>query len=229
MVKLDHIAKEYVHAGATVIALRDVCLEVAPGEFSALMGPSGCGKSTVLNLIAGLDQPTSGSIWLDGQPTGRLSDADWTRLRREFLGMVFQAFHLLPGLSAWDNVALPLLLDGHGGGSLDARVGESLEAVGMRHRERHRPAELSGGEQQRVAVARALVHRPQLVLADEPTGNLDSRQGADIIALLRSLPLRFGTAVLLATHSAEAARHADSIHQLKDGLLREASQGRGHR
>lgn len=224
MLKLDHIDKNYPHDGATVAALHDVCLEMAPGEFSALMGPSGCGKSTLLNLIAGLDHPTAGRIWLDGQATDRLSDAEWTRLRRECLGMVFQAFHLLPGLSAWDNVALPLLLDGQGGPGLGDRVAEALEAVGMRHRERHRPAELSGGEQQRIAIARALVHRPKLVLADEPTGNLDSQQGADIIALLRSLPRRSGTAVLLATHSPDAARHADSIHMLRDGRLQGACQ-----
>jgi putative ABC transport system ATP-binding protein len=219
VIKLEHIAKEYSHAGARVVALRDVCLEVAPAEFSALMGPSGCGKSTLLSLIAGLDHPSSGSIWLDGQPTGRFSDSDWTRLRRDFLGMVFQAFHLLPGLSARDNVALPLVLDGRGRQNLDDRVADALDAVGMRHRETHRPAELSGGEQQRVAIARALVHQPKLVLADEPTGNLDSRQGAEIIALLRTLPQRFGTAVLLATHSEEAARQADSRHFLHDGLL----------
>jgi len=221
VLKLDHIGKDYPHDGATVTALRDVCLEVAHGEFSALMGPSGCGKSTLLNLIAGLDHPTAGTIWLEGQATDRLSDAQWTRLRREYLGLVFQAFHLLPGLSAWENVALPLLLDGQGGPGLNERVAEALDAVGMRHRERHRPAELSGGEQQRVAIARALVGRPKLVLADEPTGNLDSQQGADIIALLRTLPRRSGAAVLLATHSPEAARQADSIHMLRDGRLQE--------
>ncbi len=219
MVKLDHIYKEYQRGRAVVHALRDICLDVSKGEFCALMGPSGCGKSTLLNLIAGLDAPTAGTIFLNGRSTQGFSDADWTRLRREFIGMVFQSFHLLPGLTAGDNVALPLLLGHRTGSTVRARVAECLEAVGMSHREAHRPNELSGGEQQRVAIARALVHRPHLILADEPTGNLDSKNGAEIIALLRSLPQRFGQTVLLATHSQEAAQQADRVHRMKDGRL----------
>lgn len=219
MVKLDHIYKEYQRGRAVVPALRDICLDVSKGEFCALMGPSGCGKSTLLNLIAGLDAPTAGTIFLDGRSTQDFSDGDWTRLRRAFIGMVFQSFHLLPGLTAGDNVALPLLLSGGAGRAVRARVAECLEAVDMSHRETHRPSELSGGEQQRVAIARALVHRPSLILADEPTGNLDSRNGAEIIALLRSLPQRFGQTVLLATHSQEAAQQADRVHRMRDGRI----------
>ncbi|MFM8551717.1 MAG: ABC transporter ATP-binding protein [Nitrospiraceae bacterium] len=216
MVTLDHISKQYAQGRAIVTALRDVSLAVGQGEFCALMGPSGCGKSTLLNLIAGLDRPTGGTLAIDGRSTADFSDQDWTRLRRDTIGLVFQAFHLLPGLSAAENVALPLLLSGRPVGQ---RVAECLDAVGLRGRERHRPGELSGGEQQRVAIARALVHQPKLLLADEPTGNLDSQQGAEIIALLRSLPQRFGTTVIVATHSREAAQQADRVHGLRDGQL----------
>lgn len=219
VVKLDHIYKQYAQGRTIVTALHDVCLDVGPGEFCALMGPSGCGKSTLLNLIGGVDHQTAGTVALDGRSTAAFSDADWTTLRRECIGLVFQAFHLLPGLSAAENVALPLLLSGHGGGRAGRRVAECLDAVGMREREHHRPGELSGGEQQRVAIARALVHQPKLLLADEPTGNLDSRQGAEIIALLRSLPERFGATVIVATHSREAAQQADTVHGLRDGRL----------
>jgi len=219
VVTLDHIHKHYTQGRTVIRALQDVCLEMGEGEFCALVGPSGCGKSTLLNLIAGLDRPTAGTVALNGRSTADFSDADWTRLRRDSIGMVFQAFHLLPGLSAADNVALPLLLSGQDGRTVQARVSESLEAVGMSGRERHRPGELSGGEQQRVAIARALVHRPKLVLADEPTGNLDSKQGDEISALLRALPQRFGATVIVATHSREVARQADTVHALRDGRL----------
>jgi ABC-type lipoprotein export system ATPase subunit len=182
------------------------------------MGPSGCGKSTLLNLIAGLDRPTSGTIMIGGRSTDGLDDAGWTQIRRTQVGMVFQSFHLLPGLTASENVALPLLLNGRSEIVSD-RVRECLDAVGMAHRAHHRPAELSGGEQQRVAIARALVHRPALLLADEPTGNLDSAQGAAIIALLREVTGRGGQTVLLVTHSAEAANVADDVHVMRDGVL----------
>jgi ABC-type lipoprotein export system ATPase subunit len=192
---------------------------VAGGEFCALMGPSGCGKSTLLNLVAGLDRPTSGGILLDGRPTKDFSDMEWTALRRSLIGMIFQSFHLLPTLTAEDNVALPLLLQGEARRSVRRRVAESLERVGLGPRARHRPSELSGGEQQRVAIARALVHRPRLILADEPTGNLDSHSGAEVIALLTSLSKELKQSVLLVTHSREAAAAADRIHLMKDGQL----------
>ena len=219
MVRLEHVRKEYLRGRAVVVALRDVSLEVSKGEFCALMGPSGCGKSTLLNLIAGLDHPTSGTVFLNGRSTENFSDADWTRARRESIGLIFQAFHLIPGLTADENVAIPLLLAGGNERSVRERVAACLEAVGMQHRARHRPGELSGGEQQRVAIARALVHAPSLILADEPTGNLDSKNGEEIIALLRSLPQRGGQTVMLATHSREAAQQADRVCLMRDGKL----------
>ena len=219
MVAFVRVSKEYLRGGTRVMALHEVTLDVAQGEFCAVVGPSGCGKSTLLNLVAGVDHPTGGEILLDGRSTSSFVDKDWTRLRREFVGMVFQAFHLIPGLTAEENIALPLLLNGRRGKEIGLRVGECLEAVGLRHRERHRPGELSGGEQQRVAIARALVHRPQLILADEPTGNLDSASGAEVVALLRSLPQQTGQTVIMVTHSEAAALQADCVYRMKDGRV----------
>lgn len=219
MVTLQDVTKEYVRGGVTVEALRGISLHIPHGCFFSLMGPSGCGKSTLLNLIAGLDRVTSGKVMLDGCPVQESSDSDWTKLRRDMIGMVFQAFHLIPGLSAQENVALPLLLRGESGKAVRSRVTESLAVVGMEARVNHRPHELSGGEQQRVAIARALVHRPKLILADEPTGNLDSEQGQGVIRLLRTLQQQFACTVLLVTHSVVAAGEADQQYVLRDGLL----------
>jgi len=219
MLKLDQVSKIYQRGEATIMGLDRVTLDVAAGDFCAFVGPSGCGKTTLLNLIAGLDRPSAGEIVLDGQSTARFSSNDWTRIRRESIGIVFQAFHLVPGLSAEENVAFPLLLRGDGGKVVRSRVEETLALVDMTHRRRHRPSELSGGEQQRVAIARAIVHQPKLILADEPTGNLDSHHGADIIELLRTLMRRFHQTVLLATHSIAAAEAADYVWTMKDGQL----------
>lgn len=219
LVSVNHLSKEYRPGGTVVRALHDVTLDVQPGEFCAFVGPSGCGKSTLLNLIGGLDTPTSGSIALDGQPVTGASPMEWTRLRRELIGIVFQAFHLIPGLTVGENVALPILLRGEQGRGLAGRIDEALQAVGMQGRRSHRPSELSGGEQQRVAIARAIVHRPRLILADEPTGNLDSKQGADVISLFRTLPQRYGHSVLLVTHSESAAAAADYVWHMQDGRL----------
>ncbi len=219
LVTVQNLSKEYSRGQSVVHALQDITLDVKPGEFGAFVGPSGCGKSTLLNLIGGLDQPTSGSIAIENQCVTQASAAEWTRLRRELIGIVFQAFHLIPGLTVAENVALPLLLRGEYGGAVAERVKEVLGAVGMDARRSHRPSELSGGEQQRVAIARAIVHRPRLILADEPTGNLDSKQGADIITLFRTLPRRFGHSVLLVTHSEVAAAAADYVWHMRDGRL----------
>lgn len=202
-----------------VTALRDVDLEIKPGEFCAFVGPSGCGKSTLLNLVAGLDLPTSGEIVLDGRSTRNLTGYEWTKIRRETIGIVFQAFHLVHGLTAEENIALPLMLRGENGRETAQRVEDMLDRVGMSHRRRHRPAELSGGEQQRVAIARALAHEPRLLLADEPTGNIDSHQGADIMALIRELAISGGQTVLLVTHSVAAAQTADYVWTMRDGRL----------
>ncbi|ODT45799.1 MAG: hypothetical protein ABS70_02340 [Nitrospira sp. SCN 59-13] len=216
---VSHLSKEYRRGGTVLCALQDVTLEVKAGEFCAFVGPSGCGKSTLLNLIGGLDQPTSGSIMIEGRPVTDASATEWTRLRRELIGIVFQAFHLIPGLTVAENVALPLLLKGEQGRAVTDRTDQVLHAVGMEPRRSHRPSELSGGEQQRVAIARAIVHRPRLILADEPTGNLDSKQGADIVSLFRTLPQRFGHSVLLVTHSDSAAEAADYVWHMRDGRL----------
>jgi ABC-type lipoprotein export system ATPase subunit len=170
-------------------------------------------------LIAGLDVPTSGKIELDGQSTARFTADDWTRIRRQSIGIVFQAFHLVPGLTVEENVAFPLLLRGEQGRMVRDRVAEVLSLVGMMHRIDHRPSELSGGEQQRVAIARAIVHQPKIVLADEPTGNLDSQHGKEIITLLRRLVEQLHHTVLLVTHSAAAADAADYTWTMKDGRL----------
>ena len=219
MVTLKQLSKTYSRGGATVCALSDVSLEIRKGEFCAFVGPSGCGKSTLLNLIAGLDVPTSGDILLNGRSTGNLTSQEWTTIRRETIGIVFQAFHLVHGLTAEENVALPLMLRGDGGRAVTTRVDEVLELVGMSGRRRHRPGELSGGEQQRVAIARALAHRPRLLLADEPTGNLDSHQGAEIMTLIRALAKAGEQTVLLVTHSAHAAQIADYTWTMQDGRL----------
>ena len=219
LVQVQNLSKAYRRGQTIVSALQDVTLDVKAGEFCAFVGPSGCGKSTLLNLIGGLDRPTSGAIAIENRPVTHASATEWTRLRRELIGIVFQAFHLIPGLTVAENVALPLLLRGERGAAVAQRVNEVLEAVRMDRRRSHRPGELSGGEQQRVAIARAIVHRPRLVLADEPTGNLDSKQGADIVSLFRTLPQRFGHSVLLVTHSESAADAADYVWHMRDGRL----------
>ncbi|RMH33531.1 MAG: ABC transporter ATP-binding protein [Nitrospirae bacterium] len=219
VVVLQQVSKIF-YRGATVIhALRDVSVQIGRGEFCALVGPSGSGKSTLLHLLAGLDRPTSGEIFLNGHSTLELTDDQWTAIRRTEIGIVFQAFHLVPGLTVEENVALPLRLQGHNRRAIRARVREMLDLVKMGHRARHRPYELSGGEQQRVAVARAFVHRPRLIIADEPTGNLDSRNGDAIVELLRHSARTFGRTVVLATHSEAAACAADRRLCLHDGQL----------
>jgi putative ABC transport system ATP-binding protein len=219
MVTLKQLSKTYSRGEAMVSALRDVNLEIKPGEFCAFVGPSGCGKSTLLNLVAGLDLPTSGEIVLDGRSTRNLTSYEWTKMRRETIGIVFQAFHLVYGLTAEENIALPLMLRGETGRETAKRVEDMLDRVGMTHRRRHRPAELSGGEQQRIAIARALAHGPRLLLADEPTGNIDSHQGAGIMALIRELAISGGQTVLLVTHSVAAAQAADYVWTMRDGQL----------
>ena len=203
--------------------LADIALDVAPGEFVAVMGESGSGKSTLLNLIAGLDRPDSGTIVVDGIDLAPLDDDALTRLRRERMGFVFQAFHVLPYLSVTRNIALPLALLGIHGPEAEARVAAMQDAVDLSTRGASMPRELSGGEMQRVAIARALVHRPALVLADEPTGNLDARSAAGIMALLRDRARAQGATVILVTHSRAAAASADRVLMLSVDGLRDAA------
>ena len=219
MIRFDHVYKEYFRGPTSVMALRDVCLEIPQGEFCALMGPSGSGKSTLLHLVAGLDFVTAGNIMLDGRSSKKFGEREWTQWRRVDVGMVFQAFHLLPGLTIEENVALPLRLRGEKASAVRKKVVGMLELVGLGHRLGHRSHELSGGEQQRVAIARAFVHRPRLIIADEPTGNLDGQTGAGIVGLLRECAKEFGQTVLLATHALSAAQAADRVLVIRDGQL----------
>ena len=219
MVRLEQITKVYSLGGVDVRAVDGVTLGIAQGEFVALVGPSGCGKTTLLNLMAGIDRPTSGEVWLDGERLDRLSDDRLTRLRRTRVGIVYQFFNLLPTLTAWENVAMPLLLDGLQASEIEARVARQLERVGLTHRARHWPHELSGGEQQRVAIARAIVAEPRVVLADEPTGNLDSVAGGAALELLQGLNREHRQTIILATHSQEAALRAGRIVRLRDGKI----------
>lgn len=209
---------------AEVVALRDVDLRIAHGDFVAIMGPSGSGKSTLMNLVGCLDTPSSGSYLCDGIDVATLDAEELAELRRDKIGFVFQGFHLLPRMSALDNVAMPL---GYARVPPDERrelAYGALEAVGLGERASHRPNELSGGQQQRVAIARALINRPPVLLADEPTGALDSRTGEEILALFKRLRDERHTVVLI-THDAEVAAHADRIFMMHDGELRESPAG----
>ena len=217
LVRIDAVHKVYKGNGEPVIALDNVSLDVESGEFVALMGPSGCGKSTLLHIIGAMDRPTDGEAWIEGVPVHQLPEEELTLVRRTRVGFVFQFFHLLPTLTVEENVALPLLLAN--GTHLDqARVRTILETVGLTHRLGSRPNQLSGGELQRVAVARAVVHAPPLVVADEPTGNLDSESGKVILELLATL-VGGGTTVVMATHSDTAASYAGRTVRLRDGRL----------
>jgi putative ABC transport system ATP-binding protein len=212
------VTKVYGAGADAVRALDGVTLDVRRGEMVALVGPSGCGKSTLLNLVGCVDLPSSGTVNIDGKATAELDDDRLTRLRRDRVGTVFQFFNLLPALRAADNVALPLVLQRVARAEIDTRVNAALASVGLTDKARAYPAQLSGGQLQRVAIARALVHRPAIVLADEPTGNLDSATGTAVLNLLRDLAGN-GQAILMATHSDEAASICDRIVHMRDGRL----------
>ncbi len=228
-VLLEHVSKRYGDGPQTVAALTDVTLAVASGEFLAIMGPSGSGKSTLLNLIAGIDTSTCGRVVVAGQDLGRLTDDARSDLRLHRIGIVFQSFNLFPTLSALENVSLPLEFLAGGGRSTDRQAAAGmLERVGLSAvAQARRPAELSGGEQQRVAIARALMTGPQLLLADEPTGNLDSATGAAILDLIHELNRDRQLTVVLVTHSETAARSADRLVMLQDGSIAGETNGKG--
>ncbi|MEK6661373.1 MAG: ABC transporter ATP-binding protein [candidate division NC10 bacterium] len=219
MIRLEQVTRVYPRGGADVRAIDGITLTIPTGEFVALMGPSGCGKTTLINLIGAIDRPTSGGVWLDEERLDLLSDDRLTRLRRTDIGIVYQFFNLLPTLSASENIGLPLLLYGLPAREIAARVARQLEQVGLAHRAHHWPHELSGGEQQRVAIARAIVAEPRVILADEPTGNLDSVAGGAVLELLQRLNREGRQTIVLATHSAEAARRAGRIVHLRDGKV----------
>ena len=223
VLEAKNLAKTYETGGAKVLGLRGVDISIERGEFVAIMGPSGCGKSTLLNLLAGLDRPTAGEVWLDGERLDGLSETDLARLRRRKVGFVFQFFNLVPTLSAVENVELPLLLVGRRRGEARQSAHELMSDLGIPGKEEAAPAELSGGEQQRVALARALANRPDVVLADEPTGNLDSAAARDVLGLFREAQSR-GQTLLLVTHDASVASVADRVITLRDGLVADETE-----
>ena len=220
--RLEHVSKDYITEGSPVPALHDVNIEFHAGEFVALVGRSGCGKSTLLNLAGAMDFPTSGTVWLDGIDTKTLNDAALARIRREKVGFIFQSFQLLPALSVTENVELPMMLAGRAQ-SHDAAI-ERLRWVEMEEFAARMPYQLSGGQMQRVAIARALANEPSMLLADEPTGNLDSSTSEVILDLLGRIADEKKTIVLMATHSLEAIGRADTIVRLQDGRVQSVSR-----
>jgi putative ABC transport system ATP-binding protein len=216
------LQKRYVSGESTVVALAGVSLSLEAGEFVALMGPSGCGKSTLLHICGAMDAPSGGELRFEGRSLAGLADDALTRVRRERMGFVFQAFNLLPTLTLADNIALPCLLAGLAPGEATRRAAALADRVGIAHRLTHYPQQVSGGEAQRAAIARALVHQPSLLIADEPTGNLDSDNGLRVLALLRDLNAETGITMLLATHAADVAAAAGRVIRMRDGRLADA-------
>ncbi len=219
LIQTENLTKIYGSGETAVTALDHVNLKVETGEFVAIMGPSGCGKSTLLHLLGGLDRPSEGGVSIKGTAIANMKDDDLTRLRRQKIGFVFQFYNLIPVLTAVENASLPVTLDGVKPAEARKRAAEWLERFGLSERQNNRPDQLSGGQQQRVAVARALVAEPALVLADEPTGNLDTRSGDEIASLLRDVTKKYGRTVVMVTHDPRIAAYADRIIFLKDGKI----------
>jgi putative ABC transport system ATP-binding protein len=217
VVQARGITKLYGQGDACVHALAGVDLDLGRGAYTAIMGPSGSGKSTLMHVLAGLDRPSAGNVWIDGQEITTLKERALTQLRRDKIGFIFQTFNLLPTLKAQENIVLPLTIAGRKGD--EAYIEQLIDTVGLRDRLDHKPAELSGGQQQRVAVARALASRPAVLFADEPTGNLDSRTGEEVLQLLRASCDDLGQTIVMVTHDAHAATYADRIVFLKDGRI----------
>ncbi len=218
LIHLEHVVRDYRVGDSIVHALHDVTLSIDRGAFVALMGPSGSGKSTLLNVLGCLDTPTSGAYVLDGQPVQSLSEDALAEIRQKRIGFIFQAYHLVPRMTAERNVELPLILSGVEPSERRERIGRALDLVGLARRREHRPDQLSGGERQRVAIARAMVTEPSLLLADEPTGNLDSKAGGEIVALLERLH-EAGLTIVLVTHDPSVASHAERVISLRDGKI----------
>ena len=219
MLRCEKLVKHFQEGDYKVEVLNGVDFSVAPGERVAIVGSSGSGKSTLLHLLGGLDTPTSGEVLVEGEPLSRMSDAARSLLRNRAIGFVYQFHHLLPEFTAVENVAIPLLIGGAEPAEAEARAVQLLGKVGLAKRLTHRPAKLSGGERQRAAVARALIHRPALVLADEPTGNLDTHTGEQVYELMLELNREMGTSLVLVTHDPKMAAKAQRVMQLKDGVL----------
>lgn len=219
IIEVKDLTKIYGNGDNAVRALNSITLSIDEGKFVAVMGPSGCGKSTLLHLVGGLDRPTSGSVMIEGKDIAKMKDDQLTELRRRKMGFIFQFFNLIPVLDAAENAALPLILDGVKQDRAKVKAMEWLEKNKLGDRSTHRPDELSGGQQQRVAISRAMVSNPVIILADEPTGNLDTRSGDEIAATLRSLVSDWGRTVLMVTHDPRIAAYADRIVFLKDGKV----------
>ncbi|MES2764591.1 MAG: ABC transporter ATP-binding protein [Bacteroidota bacterium] len=220
MIRTENVTKQYKLGGKEDVAvLKGISFGLERGTFTALVGSSGSGKSTLLNILGGIDVATAGKVWIGEKEITALPESELTILRRETIGIIFQFFNLMPTLSVYENVALPSLLKKVPLKEYDGRVRELLKEVGLGHRLDHKPHELSGGEMQRVAIARALVNRPEVLLADEPTGNLDSVTGETILQLLRKLTHKHAVTLVMATHSPEATRYADRVITLKDGAI----------
>jgi putative ABC transport system ATP-binding protein len=217
VVQARELTRRYGEGEAAVVALDDVSIDLVRGEYTAIMGPSGSGKSTLMHILAGLDRPTSGTVLVDDIEITSLKERALTQLRRDKIGFIFQTFNLLPTLTAQENIVLPLTIAGRKGD--DAWIQQLIDTVGLADRLKHKPAELSGGQQQRVAVARALASRPAVLFADEPTGNLDSRTGDEVLRLLRQSADELGQTIVMVTHDAHAATYADRIVFLKDGSI----------
>ncbi len=217
IIKLEGINKIYRTDEIETLALENVNIEIEKGEFVSVMGPSGCGKSTLLNIVGLLDEPTSGTVTIDGTALGKMSDKKLAAFRNAKLGFVFQSFHLINSLNVIDNVELPLLYRSMSAGERSRRAKEVLERVGLSHRMRHMPSQLSGGQCQRVAIARAIVGNPEIILADEPTGNLDSKMGAEVMELLHSLNKEDNRTIMMVTHNEEQAKLTDRIIRFFDG------------
>jgi putative ABC transport system ATP-binding protein len=218
LISIKHLNKTYIMGAEKVEALKDVTLEIKKNEYVALMGPSGSGKSTLMNLLGCLDSPTSGEYWLNGIEVSTMDDGDLAEVRNRQIGFVFQTFNLLPRLSSLENVALPLVYAGIGREERLEKARKTLEAVGLGDRVMHKPNELSGGQRQRVAVARALVNDPAIILADEPTGNLDTKTSYEIMGLFEQIH-RAGNTVILVTHEQDISMHAHRIVRMRDGLI----------
>ena len=229
MIELNSVTKTYTLGKQRIKAVDNVSLTIQPGEFVAIMGKSGCGKTTLLGLIGGLDRPDSGSIRVNGAEISQLADTELTRYRRDQVGIIFQFFNLIPILTVAENVALPFSLQGKSERDIQARVHELLREVDLMERQAHYPHEISGGEMQRVAIARALINKPQLVLADEPTGNLDSRTGHQVMETMARLSEQHRTTFILATHSREAASYATRKLRMRDGSLSSEEAARQER
>ena len=227
LLSVDRVVRTYRAGQASVTAVDRVTLTLEAGDFVALVGPSGCGKSTLLHLCGAMDRPTSGAVFLEGHRLDTLSDEQLTRVRRERVGFVFQFFDLLPTLTVLENVQLPLLLAGQSSARAAAQASTLLERVGLDARRDHYPAQVSGGELQRAALARALVHHPALVVADEPTGNLDTENGGRVLGLLSELNRELGVTLLLATHATDIAAAAHRVVRMRDGRLEPDAAGTG--